>query len=313
MTIKKKELISEILSLGIKRGDVLFLRISYRSLGKLENGPKDIIDSLLEVIGKEGTIVVATYPKLKPTRLKWLYKDYIYDRNHPPKVYTGAIASTILEYSDVYCSENPTVMFSAVGKLAKTLTDNYTIEKKPYFILRDMVENYNAKCLRVGGQTLTGTTHLALSDAFKYYKTYQRKVHSGINVFDKEGNKKWIDTRNNSVFCYKMFNIFYESKLRKSTNVVISEGRLGLGLATLTSMKITYENERKYFLDDINNILCDDDNCLTCRVSYGFSKTNNFLFLFRQMINVFYKKNRKSSLNNIKKYFQIYILGTKCH
>ena len=184
--ISKTELVKGLRDLGIKSGDVLFLRISYKSIGKTENGPKDIIDSILEVIGNEGTIVAATYPKLKPTRLKWLYKNPTYDRNdHTISVYTGAISSTILKYPTVMSSENPTVMFSAIGKHAKILTDNYTIDKKPYHILREMVEKYDAKCLRIGGQTLTGTTHLALSDAFLHHNAYQRKVHSGIYVLDK--------------------------------------------------------------------------------------------------------------------------------
>ena len=95
--ISKTELVKELIDLGIKPGDVLFLRISYRSIGKTENGPKDVIDSLLEVIGTEGTIVAATYPKLKPTRIKWLYKNPIYDRNDQTiSVYTRPLPSLVV-------------------------------------------------------------------------------------------------------------------------------------------------------------------------------------------------------------------------
>lgn len=310
--ISKTELVKGLRNLGIKSGDVIFLRISYKSIGKTENGPKDIIDSILEVIGNEGTIVAATYPKLRPTRLKWFYKNPTYNRtDHSISVYTGAISSTILKYPTVMSSENPTVMFSAIGKYAKTLTDNYKIDKKPYHILLEMVENYDAKCLRVGGQTLTGTTHLALADAFSHHNAYQRKVHSGIYVLDKNGNKIWIDTRHNTTFCYTMFNQFYNDNFRQK-DCVIAEGKIGLGNAVLTSMQKTYKVEKDMFLKDIDNLTCNNAECLTCNLTYSFSKSNRIKFLFNQFFYLFSVKKRKIARKNIKRYMQILLLGTRC-
>jgi len=311
--ISKSELTTQLRNLGIKKGDVLFLRISYKSIGKTKQGPKDVIDSILNVIGSDGTIVAATYPKLKPTRLKWFYKNLIYDRNNfSMDIYTGAIPSTMLKYQNVFCSENPTVMFSAIGKHAKTLTDNYSLEKKPYHILREMIEKYDAKCLRVGGQTLTGTTHLALSDAFSIHNAYQKKVHSGIYVLDTKKKKKWIDTRHNTTFCYTMFNKFYKDNF-KQKNCIISEEKIGLGDGVLTSMRKTYEVEREIFVNDLSSLLCNNPRCLICSVSYSFSKSNKFKFIFKEFFNVFYKENRKQAINNLKRFTQIWILGRNCH
>lgn len=311
--ISKIELITQLRNLGIKSGDVLFLRISYKSIGKTENGPKGVIDSILEVIGSEGTIVAATYPKLKPTRLKWLNKNLIYDRDdHSISVYTGAISSTLLKYPNVMSSENPTVMFSAIGKHAKSLTDNYTIDERPYHILREMIGKHDAKCLRIGGQTLTGTTHLALSDAFSHHNAYQRKVHSGIYVFDKEKKKKWIDTRHNTTFCYTMFNKFYNDNFRQK-KCVISEKKIGLGEAVLTSMQKTYEVEKDMFVKDVNNLLCNNSECLTCNLTYSFSKSNHIKFIFNQFLYLFSNKNRKQAIKNLKRFMQIWILGRRCN
>lgn len=308
--ISKTELVKGLRDLGIKSGDVLFLRISYKSIGKTENGPKDIIDSILEVIGSEGTIVAATYPKLKPTRLKWLYKNPTYNRyDHSINVYTGAIASTILKYPKVMSSENPSVMFSAIGKYAKTLTDNYTIDKKPYHILREMVEKHDAKCLRVGGQTLTGTTHLAISDAIYHHNAYQRKVRRGIYVLDKDKKKVWIDTRHNTNFCYTMFNQFYINNFRQK-GCVIAEGKIGLGEAVLTSMQKTYEVEKDMFLKDVNNITCDEPDCLTCS-TYSFSKSSKIKFLLKQFSYLFSINNRKGAIRKLKRFILILLLGAR--
>ena len=48
---------NDLKALGVSSGDLLFLRISYKAIGRVEGGPKTFVDALLDVVGKEGTIV----------------------------------------------------------------------------------------------------------------------------------------------------------------------------------------------------------------------------------------------------------------
>lgn len=54
-------LISAFRDLGVQEGDVLLVHSSFKSFGGVEGGPQIVIDALLEVLGKEGTLIVPTY------------------------------------------------------------------------------------------------------------------------------------------------------------------------------------------------------------------------------------------------------------
>ena len=72
----------DLIQLGIQKGDTLFLRVSYRAIGKIDGGPKVFLDALLDAIGPEGTIILSAFPKKHITQLRWLYRKYIVSKEH---------------------------------------------------------------------------------------------------------------------------------------------------------------------------------------------------------------------------------------
>ncbi len=63
--LTKNYLLDEFRALGVSDGDTVFVHSSYSTLGKapggLEGGPQTVIDTLLEIIGPQGTLIMPTF------------------------------------------------------------------------------------------------------------------------------------------------------------------------------------------------------------------------------------------------------------
>ena len=55
------DLILKFKELGIKEGDVILVHSSFNSLGNISNDPDEVINALLTVLGKNGTLIVPTF------------------------------------------------------------------------------------------------------------------------------------------------------------------------------------------------------------------------------------------------------------
>lgn len=305
--IEKKQLISDLKALGINKGDVLFVRISYKSIGKVDGGPNTVIDSLLEVIGEEGTLVAAAFPDLQKSRFRFLKKKRIYEPGMKPN--TGVIPVLMAERSNVFFSSHPTTPYVAIGKLAKTLTDNHTPYVDAYHIVRDLVKLDNSKCIRIGGDVLDGTTHIAFTDGLVNINAFQRRIPEGMYYHNEKGIILWHE-RTHSAFCHNGFNKFFAEYIYPNKEAVLSEGFVGSGKAMVTSMKKTYEIENTHISKNPQILLCDDPNCVTCRASFSFSKPNKTIFLFKQIPQLF-GDNRRRALHNIRETLIVFT-GRKC-
>ena len=59
--MNQSELELELQRIGVQKGDTLFLRISYKSLGGVEGGPSTVIKALRNCIGSEGNLVATAF------------------------------------------------------------------------------------------------------------------------------------------------------------------------------------------------------------------------------------------------------------
>ena len=62
--MNRKEIAEGLRSLGLKEGSIVLLHSSFLSLGKVKNGPGEVIKAFLDVIGKDGTILVPAFGQL---------------------------------------------------------------------------------------------------------------------------------------------------------------------------------------------------------------------------------------------------------
>ena len=62
--MNRKEIAEGLRALGLKEGSIVLLHSSFLSLGKVQNGPGEVIKAFLDVIGKKGTILVPAFGQL---------------------------------------------------------------------------------------------------------------------------------------------------------------------------------------------------------------------------------------------------------
>ena len=62
--MNRKEIAEGLKALGLKNGSIVLLHSSFLSLGKVENGPGEVIKAFLDVIGRKGTILVPAFGQL---------------------------------------------------------------------------------------------------------------------------------------------------------------------------------------------------------------------------------------------------------
>lgn len=123
-------LIDQLKSAGLRAGDSLLVHCSMSRLGYLADGPKTLIDAILEVIGPDGNLLMPSSPN--PA----LQLDYI--RSHPhfdvrldPSA-MGAVTEYFRLMPGVERSLSPTEPVCAFGPLAQWLTEGHRGRLTPY-------------------------------------------------------------------------------------------------------------------------------------------------------------------------------------
>ena len=61
MHVPGTRLIEQLRTLGVQSGQVLLVHASFRALRPVEGGPHGVIESLLEVLGPDGTLVMPSW------------------------------------------------------------------------------------------------------------------------------------------------------------------------------------------------------------------------------------------------------------
>jgi len=130
--VSKEDIKAGLRKLGVKKGDMIGVHSSLSSFGYVEGGADAVIDALLEVVGKEGTIVMPTHssnlekvelsPEEKAAGVSWLFRILPYDPKETPCT-TGIIPDTFRKRRGVIRSNHPSLSIAAIGPKAKEITD----------------------------------------------------------------------------------------------------------------------------------------------------------------------------------------------
>tara|TARA_B100000953_G_scaffold76226_1_gene61589 strand:- start:3084 stop:3968 length:885 start_codon:yes stop_codon:yes gene_type:complete len=123
-SISKKRLIKEFNSIGLKKGDLLFVHSSLRSIGFVDNGPISVIEAIMDVIGPTGTLAFPTFSIDKTMENTLNNKEYIFDPKTTPST-VGKITEVFRKLPDVKRSVHPTHSVAALGPLAEKLTNTH--------------------------------------------------------------------------------------------------------------------------------------------------------------------------------------------
>ena len=118
--VTKATIVRGLRKLGLKEGDVVTVHSALSSFGKVEGGPRTVVDALLEAIGKTGTLLMPTASSDKPYNF----------RKSPSSM--GAISEEFRKRRGTVRSMCPIMPTSALGPLARGLVENHHRSKSPY-------------------------------------------------------------------------------------------------------------------------------------------------------------------------------------
>ena len=296
--ITKEQLKQDLLRLGVQKGDVLYIKASYKSIGKVDGGPLTVIDAICETVGNEGTVIFSAFLKGSCLPRRWFQKKEICDINSP--TWNGVLSSMMLSYPNTVVTTHPMFRYCIWGRYSQELASFSSETYAPYDILKEKSENYKAKSLIIGEGTYgIGTTHISLTEALIKWNYNQRRINSLIYYRNKESKLvRYEDFV--SVFCPKGLSMFTEKIMN---DIIVGKGNIGTSTALLINMNIALNLERRILSTNPEAILCNDPTCFTCRMSYSFSEKKYFSFIF---------KSSDSVLYNIRYLLRFFLFSKKC-
>lgn len=130
--INFKKILNFISNNLIKKGDMVILISSYQSLKSTGFSPEEVIESLLKLIGKKGTLAMSARPDFKINLDNFMSKKkdnktYYYDTKKT-KCNTGIIAQKLMMMKKAVRSRHPINSMVAIGPLAKKIMSKNLVD-----------------------------------------------------------------------------------------------------------------------------------------------------------------------------------------
>jgi aminoglycoside 3-N-acetyltransferase len=199
----RRELASDLTALGVRRGEVLLVHSSLRSLGWVPGGSLAVVQALLDAVGAEGTLVVPAQTaensdpagwSRPPVPREWwpVIREQTpgFDPERTPSSGMGAIPEQVRTWPGSRRSSHPQTSFAALGPRAEEVVavhdlDSQCGERSPLATL----ERLDARILLLGAGFGSCTAfHLA---EYRVPGAAAVTTH-GAAVLTPEGSRRWV-------------------------------------------------------------------------------------------------------------------------
>jgi aminoglycoside 3-N-acetyltransferase len=117
-TVTRKDLVRQLLDLGVTPGGVLLVHTSFSKVKPVEDGPQGLIGALREALGPDGTLVMPS--------MSW-DDDHPFDARTTPCAGMGVVADTFWRLPGVLRSDSPHA-FAAIGPHAARITAPHPVD-----------------------------------------------------------------------------------------------------------------------------------------------------------------------------------------
>jgi len=252
--VSKDQIIRDLRKIGVDRGDHLGVALSLKSIGHVQGGPEAFIDALLEVVGLNGTVMMNTFTRFFP--LSWTPLGYIFDWKLTP-AYTGLVPETLRRRKNSIRSRHPTYSVTAIGRLAKQLTENHDENSSP-FLPYSKLARVGGKYLSIGiGNRLVAIRHEAqrlagLFDEIPFFHSVRYRTD--------EGKVKTFVTRDYG--CVDKLPELVPILRRKG---ILKTGKIGMAYSILAPARELINGMTEMLKENPTLNLCDNISCLWCR------------------------------------------------
>ncbi|MBO4254605.1 aminoglycoside N(3)-acetyltransferase [Streptomyces griseorubiginosus] len=207
-SLGRTELAAHWRELGIRPGDTLLVHASLRALGPVRGGARAVADSLLDVLGADGTLVVYTQTPDNTDPSRWpVTRGYAvpasewprlraslpaFDPARTPSFGVGVLPEEVRTRPGALRSGHPQSSFAALGPAAARITAGHALdchlgEESPLARLEEL----EARILLLGVDYSVCTAfHLA-----EYRVPGQAMREYGCAVADGPGGRRWYQYR----------------------------------------------------------------------------------------------------------------------
>jgi len=188
---------AELKKIGIQKGDTLLVHSSLSKIGHLVDGPKTLVDALINTVGAKGHILMPTSPN-SSLQLEYIQNNKVFDVLNS-KSKTGAITEYFRTLPGVARSLHPTEPVSVFGKNASDFISGHFNALTPYQANSPFakVAAHNGKILYLG-VTLdnAGTSLHTIEDAIVDFKfpVYHHNIFE-FQILDKHKNAHTVKTK----------------------------------------------------------------------------------------------------------------------
>jgi aminoglycoside 3-N-acetyltransferase len=191
-----EDLVKDLKGMGIVEGDVILVHSSLSKIGYLQDGPKTLVDALIETVGPKGTILMPTSPN-NVYQLNYIRNTPFFDvLNSPSK--TGKITEYFRTLPEALRSLHPTEPVSAIGNNAEWFIEGHFNQETPYNANSPFyrVSEKKGKILYIGVTlSMAGTNLHTLEDAVDFkYPIYHNELFD-IELIDSFGLKHKVKTK----------------------------------------------------------------------------------------------------------------------
>lgn len=167
-TLPQKQVVQQLLDLGVTPGGVLLVHCAFSRVRPVENGPRGLIAALLAALGPQGTLVM---PSMTDD------DEHPFDPQRTPCLGMGVVADTFWRLPDVLRSDSPHA-FAAHGPQAQSITAPHPVDV-PHGLDSPVGRVYelDGQVLLLGvGHDADTTIHLAESLAGVRYRRKKQVV-----------------------------------------------------------------------------------------------------------------------------------------
>lgn len=264
-TLTRKTLIEGLEALGLVPGDTVLVRAAVKAMGPTEGRAANLlIESLLEVLGPDGTILGLAFTPAYPS---WRRNpDYVWTPGVPSA--TGGLAAAMVGWPGSVRSRHPTNGFVAIGKHAEEILADHDHTTPCFHPMNKLLER-NGKMILIGCVESSpgfSTIHLAQ----EHLGLSTQTIRPGLfgTYFEHEGKVEWF-ARLDEPGCSMGFSKFYADYVREG---LLRTTTIGQAYSIGIDAKAAYALERAKLEKDATAALCDRPECFGCRGIWNYNK-----------------------------------------
>jgi len=176
----EKDIRHSLLTLGIKRGDCLFIHSGLKSLGKFipnndTNSLEALLNLFLDVVGEKGTVVVPTFNFA-------FCSGAVYDRNKTPCDGMGAFSEYVRLHKNSHRARHPFHSVAAIGGNAIKIADAVGFSEFSEGSFFDVLLKLDCKILFYGVSFVETFVHVAEERAkvpYRFWKKFTGDIIDG--------------------------------------------------------------------------------------------------------------------------------------